>query len=81
MATAKEKDIERAEAVCVSLEQLQNNNVPFELLEEAFGPSSLGILVVGGLPMNFPELRRNLLSYSSYLANLPKEQFGQQYEF
>ena len=48
----------------------------FTLLEEAFGPNSLGIIVVRDLPKEFPELRRQLLSYSSYLANLPEETLG-----
>ena len=45
-------------------------------LEEAFGPSSLGIIVVKDLPEEFAELRRTLLSYSSHLANLPAEELG-----
>ena len=49
-------------------------SVPFESLQEAFGPSSLGILIVKDLPARFLELRHKLLSYASYLANLsPKE--------
>jgi hypothetical protein len=50
--------------------------VPFSSLEEAFGPDSLGIIVVKDLPAKFMELRRNLLSYSSYLANLPDTELG-----
>lgn len=50
--------------------------VPFETLEEAFGPSSLGILIVKDLPSRFCRLRHELLSYSSYLANLPTEELG-----
>ena len=45
---------------------------PFSKLEEAFGPDSLGIIVVKDLEPQFVELRRKLLSYSSYLANLPQ---------
>ena len=41
-------------------------------MEEAFGPSSLGIIVVQDLPPKFHSLRHRLLSYSSALANLPK---------
>ncbi|KAF2839272.1 Clavaminate synthase-like protein, partial [Patellaria atrata CBS 101060] len=40
-------------------------------LVAAFGPSSLGILIVRDLSPSFPDLRHKLLSYSSYLANLP----------
>lgn len=50
--------------------------VPFDALEEAFGPSSLGIIVVRGLPEKFRELRQRLLSYSSYLANLSESELG-----
>ncbi len=48
----------------------------FERLEEAFGPSSLGILLVKDLPPRFIKLRHKLLSYSTYLANLPTEELG-----
>ena len=51
-------------------------NVPFHTLEEAFGPTSLGIILVKDLPSNYIDLRRRLLSYSSYLANLPAEELG-----
>jgi len=37
----------------------------------------LGIIVVKGLPERFAELRKTLLSYSSYLANLSDEQLQQ----
>jgi len=50
--------------------------VPFEILEEAFGPSSLGILIVRDLPARFAEIRHRLLSYASYLANLPSKELG-----
>lgn len=48
--------------------------VPFSKLEEAFGPDSLGIIVVRDLAPQFAELRRRLLSYSSHLASLPAEE-------
>ena len=51
-------------------------SVPFETLEEAFGPSSLGILIVKDLDPTFVELRHKLLSYASYLANLPAGELG-----
>lgn len=50
--------------------------VPFDTLEDAFGPSSLGIIVVRDLPEKFRDLRQRLLSYSSYLANLPDSELG-----
>ena len=48
----------------------------FQILEEAFGHSSLGILIVKDLPSQFSHLRHVLLSYASYLANLPTEELG-----
>jgi hypothetical protein len=50
--------------------------VDFSVLEEAFGPESLGIIVVKDLPSKFHELRRKMLSYSSALASLPREELG-----
>jgi hypothetical protein len=69
-------DVHRVDPVSVSLGELQDGSVPFGTLEDAFGPSSLGILIVRDLPENFSKLRHHLLSYSSYLANLPEEQLG-----
>ncbi|KAF2017798.1 Clavaminate synthase-like protein [Aaosphaeria arxii CBS 175.79] len=63
-------------AVSVGLEDLRKENVDFTLLEEAFGPSSLGIIVVKDLPARFHELRHRLLSYSSALGNLPEEELS-----
>jgi len=51
-------------------------DVPLSNLEEAFGPESLGIIVVKDLPPRFVELRQRVLSYSSYLGNLKSEQLG-----
>jgi hypothetical protein len=53
------------------------DNVDFSLLEEAFGPASLGIIVVKDLPTRFHDLRHRLLSYSSALGNLSAEELGQ----
>lgn len=68
-------------AVSVSLAELENGSVSLETLEEAFGPASLGIIVVSDLPERFAELRKRLLSYSSYLANLPAEELGAAYPY
>ncbi|RFU26631.1 hypothetical protein B7463_g9702, partial [Scytalidium lignicola] len=65
---------ELAQPVVVSLEDLQNGTVQFKTLEEAFGPDSLGIIVVENVPQSFAGLRHQLLSYSSYLGNLPESQ-------
>lgn len=50
--------------------------VPFSTLEAAFGPESLGIIVVKDVDPAFVELRQLLLSYSSYLGNLPAKLLG-----
>jgi len=50
--------------------------VSLDALNGAFGPDSLGIIVVRDLPTEFIDLRHKLLSYSSYLANLPKSDLG-----
>ncbi|MBE3045099.1 hypothetical protein IMZ48_21605 [Candidatus Bathyarchaeota archaeon] len=51
-------------------------NVSFETLQQAFGPESLGILVVKDVPEEFARLRRQALSYSSYLGNLSNKDLG-----
>jgi hypothetical protein len=55
---------------------LSIGNVPFSTLEEAFGPESLGIILVKDVPSEFVELRRRVLSYSSYLGALPSADLG-----
>lgn len=47
-----------------------------ETLQEAFGPESLGILVVKDVPQEFAGLRHKLLSYASYMGNLSDADFG-----
>ncbi|KAK5112773.1 hypothetical protein LTR62_003871 [Meristemomyces frigidus] len=59
------------EVITVSLHDLQAGTIPLSTLEKAFGPTSLGIILVRDLPPNYLSLRKTLLSYSSYLANLP----------
>ncbi|PGH12920.1 hypothetical protein AJ80_06525 [Polytolypa hystricis UAMH7299] len=68
------KDILQAQAVTVSLKELIAGTVPFETLTEAFGPSSLGIIVVKDLPEKFNDLRSQVLSNASYLAALPENE-------
>ncbi|KJR80890.1 uncharacterized protein SPSK_05368 [Sporothrix schenckii 1099-18] len=77
-----------AKAVTVSLEDLKKGEieetfyatktktrtVPLDKLQEAFGPDSLGILVVRDVPAAFAALRQRLLSYASYLGNLPADE-------
>jgi len=66
MASAK-----TAQPVVVSLSDLESGNIPFSTLISAFGPESLGILVVKDLPPSFASLRSRVLSNSSRLAALP----------
>ncbi|KAK7425735.1 hypothetical protein QQZ08_007834 [Neonectria magnoliae] len=66
--------VTQAQAVTVSLQDLKEGNIPFEALQQAFGPDSLGILVVKDVPQEFPQLRHQALSYASYLGNLPKNE-------
>ena len=54
------------------------DNVEFSSLEEAFGPESLGIIVVKDLPTKFHDLRHKLLSYSSALGNMSPKELGVQ---
>ncbi|KAF8474286.1 hypothetical protein BDZ91DRAFT_774926 [Kalaharituber pfeilii] len=65
---------ETAKPVAVTFEQLQKGNVSDEALVEAFGPDSLGIIVVSDLPSRFVPLRKRVLSYASHLGNLPAEE-------
>ncbi|KAI9885628.1 MAG: hypothetical protein M1823_002590 [Watsoniomyces obsoletus] len=62
--------------ITVSLSDLEAGTVPFSVLEAAFGPSSLGIILVKDLPSKYIELRHRLLSYASILANLPSEELA-----
>ncbi|KAJ9272369.1 hypothetical protein DTO212C5_1554 [Paecilomyces variotii] len=68
------KSVTHAQAVTVSLKELLDGTVSFETLSEAFGPSSLGIIVVKDLPPKFKDLRAQVLSNASYLAALPEEE-------
>lgn len=65
-----------AQPVIVSLNDLKSGNISFETLQEAFGPESLGILVVKDVPPEFAGLRHHLLSYASYMGNLSEEDFA-----
>ncbi|RAL00446.1 uncharacterized protein BO80DRAFT_465272 [Aspergillus ibericus CBS 121593] len=64
-------DIPVAQAVTVSLQELIDGTISPSTLTEAFGPSSLGIILVKDLPPTFPSLRAQVLSNASYLASLP----------
>ncbi|KAL6245881.1 hypothetical protein RBB50_007034 [Rhinocladiella similis] len=63
--------IKHATPITVSLSDLQSNTIPSSTLTSAFGPDSLGILVVKDLPSSFTHLRSRVLSNSSRLAHLP----------
>lgn len=56
--------------VRVSLADLKNGKCDGRLLE-AFGPESLGVLIIDGLDANFAHLRQSVLEKSRALANLP----------
>ncbi|KAL2364132.1 hypothetical protein RJZ56_002951 [Blastomyces dermatitidis] len=64
----------QGQAVTVSLKELEEGSVSFETLTEAFGPSSLGIIIVKDLPARFKELRATALSNASYVAALPQDE-------
>ncbi|EMC93749.1 hypothetical protein BAUCODRAFT_74857 [Baudoinia panamericana UAMH 10762] len=62
--------------VTVSANDLRGGTVPLDTLEQAFGPASLGIIVVRDLPTEYATLRHSVLSNSSYLANLPTSELA-----
>ncbi|PLB46674.1 Clavaminate synthase-like protein [Aspergillus steynii IBT 23096] len=66
--------VSQAQAVTVSLKELIDGSVSFETLAEAFGPSSLGIIVVKDLDAEFQRLRAQVLSNASYLAALSNDE-------
>ncbi|OJK00985.1 hypothetical protein ASPACDRAFT_26778 [Aspergillus aculeatus ATCC 16872] len=68
------EDIPQGQAVTVSLKELIDGTITFPTLTEAFGPSSLGIIIVKDLPPNFAHLRAQVLSNASYLAALPPDE-------
>ncbi|KAI9665380.1 MAG: hypothetical protein M1831_001818 [Alyxoria varia] len=67
----------QASPVTVSIKDLETDAVPLSTLEEAFGPSSLGIILVKDLQERYVDLRRRVLSYSSLLAGLPEEKLAE----
>jgi hypothetical protein len=77
--TVSLRDLQSGEANYVSKEGqylFSIGSVSLSTLEEAFGQSSLGILIVKDLPTDFQPLRTKLLSFASYLAQLSQEQLG-----
>ncbi|KKK21898.1 hypothetical protein P175DRAFT_0515215 [Aspergillus ochraceoroseus IBT 24754] len=67
-------NIQHAQAVTVSLKELLDGSVSFVTLTEAFGPSSLGIIIVKDLDPKFQKLRAQVLSNASYLAALSNDE-------
>ncbi|KAK6453917.1 uncharacterized protein RJT20DRAFT_131378 [Scheffersomyces xylosifermentans] len=59
--------------VVVSLSDLESG-IDHKTLSEAFGPDSLGIIVIKDLPQKFHELRLRVLKAISILATLPAEE-------
>ena len=80
MGSTDEIPSDQPAAVSVSLQELKDGTVSLETLEQAFGPASLGIILVRDLPQHYADMRRTLLSYSSYLANLNDEELGKSVE-
>ena len=68
--------IKNAQPVTVSLNDLKSGKIPFSSLLEAFGPDSLGILVVKDLPSQFSALRSSVLANSSRLAALAEDKLS-----
>lgn len=64
--------IATANPVTVSLAELKSGSCD-SMLPDAFGPESLGIIVVNGLPEKFKALRSKVLSSASHLAALPAD--------
>lgn len=64
------------QAVIVSLDEIKQG-IDSELLNKAFGPDSLGIIIVNGLPQHFHELRLKVLKSASRLAKLPEQELHQ----
>lgn len=62
-------------AVSVTFQQLQNG-LPFEILDEAFGPNSLGIIIVKDIDPRFYALREKVAQGISRLAHLPRDQLA-----
>lgn len=62
-------------AVTVTLEEL-SSGLNFQILEKAFGPDSLGIIVISDLPDLFHGLRLDVLKQMSLLANLPPSELA-----
>lgn len=80
--TVSLKDLKDGQQHCfisyprISSDHLSPGTVQFSTLEKAFGPNSLGIIIVKDVPPEFAQLRHRLLSYSSYLGNLPELRLG-----
>ncbi|KAK9321632.1 hypothetical protein V1517DRAFT_262091 [Lipomyces orientalis] len=64
-----------SDPITVSLDDLKSGAAD-KYLPDAFGPNSLGILVVKGLPAKYAELRSQVLFYSSKLAALPASELA-----
>ncbi|KAF2857353.1 Clavaminate synthase-like protein [Piedraia hortae CBS 480.64] len=58
-------------AVTVPYSSLKSQTIPLSTLESAFGPSSLGIIIISDLPPSYPSLRSRALNFSNTLAHLP----------
>lgn len=70
----KPMSITVANPVTVQLADLKAGRVPDENLLAAFGPDSLGIIVVEGLPEHYQTLREKVLKSAKIVASLPQEE-------
>lgn len=68
-------EMESASPITVSLDQLKNG-IDFKTLDAAFGPDSLGIIVVEGLLEDFHTKRAKVLRLLSTLARLPESELN-----
>lgn len=62
-------------AVTVSYHDLQQG-VPQQTLADAFGPDSLGIIIINDLPPEFVRLRQRVLRLALALAHLPQDELA-----
>ncbi|KAF8540650.1 hypothetical protein BDD12DRAFT_880012 [Trichophaea hybrida] len=62
--------------VTIPLSDLESGSIPSSTLLNAFGPESLGIIIVTSLPARFTTLRSRLLSYASHIAALSPQELA-----
>ena len=73
MGSIAQEDGERPTAVSVSLQELKDGTVSLETLEQAFGPASLGIIIVKDLPPQYVPYRERLLHLAYQFSKLGED--------